>query len=701
MMRRSPADPSSQAAAPLNWDDPVTELMGVGPVRAESLAALGIRTIGDLLSHYPSRYEDRRNILSLAGLRHGETAVVRVRVTGKGRVHRRGRRSTVRTPVTDGDTLAELVWFNQPYRASSHVRGDRLLVVGTARIESGKTSITVREVEPDREDDGPHDTGGIVPVYRATEGLAQRGLRELVAQALRRCERLPDDPIPEDLRVARGLVGLSEALPEVHFPTSDDTRRVARRRMAYQELFALQLVLALRRRQVKSADGGGGMRAPGAVEELAARLPFELTGAQRRVIAEVAEDLAARAPAHRLIHGEVGSGKTVIAAAALLIAVRSGAQAAVMAPTELLAEQHHATLVELLGPLGVEVGLLTGSLPAPERNAVREALASGELACVVGTHALISEGVEFANLGLAIIDEQHRFGVRQRARLTVSRGRQPDLLIMSATPIPRTLALTAWGDFDVSVLDELPPGRKRPKTKLVAADKREAIWAGVARRLAQGRQAYVVCPAIDESEELDIAAATAVHEELATGPLADWRVELIHGRMDAARRREVMARFRDGETDVLVATSLIEVGVDVPNATVMVIQSAERFGLAQLHQLRGRVSRASHQPHCLLLPGDCGPESFERLAAVARMHDGFEIAEEDLRRRGQGELDGTAQHGLDASGLGTLLADTTALAQAREDAFALVEADPDFAAPGHEGLAALAERIRNADVWTL
>jgi ATP-dependent DNA helicase RecG len=657
MMRRSPADPSSQAAAPLNWDDPVTELMGVGPVRAESLAALGIRTIGDLLSHYPSRYEDRRNILSLAGLRHGETAVVRVRVTGKGRVHRRGRRSTVRTPVTDGDTLAELVWFNQPYRASSHVRGDRLLVVGTARIESGKTSITVREVEPDREDDGPHDTGGIVPVYRATEGLAQRGLRELVAQALRRCERLPDDPIPEDLRVARGLVGLSEALPEVHFPTSDDTRRVARRRMAYQELFALQLVLALRRRQVKSADGGGGMRAPGAVEELAARLPFELTGAQRRVIAEVAEDLAARAPAHRLIHGEVGSGKTVIAAAALL--------------------------------------------PAPERNAVREALASGELACVVGTHALISEGVEFANLGLAIIDEQHRFGVRQRARLTVSRGRQPDLLIMSATPIPRTLALTAWGDFDVSVLDELPPGRKRPKTKLVAADKREAIWAGVARRLAQGRQAYVVCPAIDESEELDIAAATAVHEELATGPLADWRVELIHGRMDAARRREVMARFRDGETDVLVATSLIEVGVDVPNATVMVIQSAERFGLAQLHQLRGRVSRASHQPHCLLLPGDCGPESFERLAAVARMHDGFEIAEEDLRRRGQGELDGTAQHGLDASGLGTLLADTTALAQAREDAFALVEADPDFAAPGHEGLAALAESIRNADVWTL
>ncbi len=373
--------------------------------------------------------------------------MVRVQVTGKGRVNRRGRRSTVRTPVTDGDALAELVWFNQPYRASAHAKGDRLLVVGTARVETGKTSITVREVETDREDDQPRDAGGLVPVYRATEGMAQRGLRELVAQALHRCERLPDDPIPADLRSARDLMGLAEALPEVHFPTSDDSRRAARRRMAYHELFALQLALALRRRQVKSADGDGGMTAPGAVEELVALLPFEPTGAQTRVIAEVAEDLAAAAPAHRLIHGEVGSGKTVIAAAALLI--------------------------------GVEVGLLTGSLPAPERNEIRDALASGELACVVGTHALISEGVEFANLGLAIIDEQHRFGVRQRARLTVAKGRQPDLLIMSATPIPRTLALTAWGDFDVSVLDELPPGRKRPRTKLVAVDKREAIWPGI------------------------------------------------------------------------------------------------------------------------------------------------------------------------------------------------------------------------------
>ena len=639
--------------------------------------------------------------MTLAELVHGESAVVRVQVTGKGRLHRRGRRSTVRTPVTDGDTVAELVWFNQPYRASAHAKGDRLLVVGTARVETGQTSITVREVETDSEDDQPRDAGGLVPVYRATEGMAQRGLRELVAQVLERCERLPDDPIPAYLRSARDLMGLAEALPEVHFPTSDDSRRAARRRMAYHELFALQLALALRRRQVKSADGDGGMTAPGAVEELVALLPFEPTGAQTRVIAEVAEDLAAAAPAHRLIHGEVGSGKTVIAAAALLIAVRSGAQAAVMAPTELLAEQHHATLVEMLGPLGVEVGLLTGSLPAPERNAIRDALASGELACVVGTHALISEGVEFANLGLAIIDEQHRFGVRQRARLTVAKSRQPDLLIMSATPIPRTLALTAWGDFDVSVLDELPPGRKRPRTKLVAVDKREAIWPGVIKRLDQGRQAYVVCPAIDESEELDIAAATAVHEELVSGQLADRRVDLIHGRMDADRRREVMARFRDGGTDVLVATSLIEVGVDVPNATVMIIQSAERFGLAQLHQLRGRVSRASHQPHCLLLPGDCGAESFERLAAVASMDDGFEIAEEDLRRRGEGELDGTSQSGLDAPGLGTLLADTTSLSQAREDAFALVELDPNFAEPGHEGLAALAESIRNADLWTL
>jgi len=502
------------------------------------------------------------------------------------------------------------------------------------------------------------------------------------------------------MRVRRELMPLPEALAEVHFPTGETARREARRRIAYHELFALQLALALRRRQVREPVVEGGLSAPQACDELLASLPFEPTRAQRRVIAEVEADLAAAEPAHRLIHGEVGSGKTVVAAAALLVAARAGAQGAVMAPTELLAEQHHATLSELLTPLGVAPVLLTGSLPPEERRAAREAVASGRAACAVGTHALFSEGVEFPRLALVIVDEQHRFGVRQRARLA-AKGDRPNVLVMSATPIPRTLALTAYGDFDVSTIDELPPGRRRPETVLLPRDERERAWEFAREQLAQGRQAYVVCPHIEESDELDVAAATATFQELAAGPLAGTRLGLIHGRMPPEQRHAAMNAFRDGGLQVLVATNLIEVGVDVPNAAAMVIESAERFGLAQLHQLRGRVSRSSHQPHCLLVAGDCGPDAFERLAIMTRTHDGFEIAEEDLRVRGPGELAGLRQHGFEALRVAGLLADTAALAQAREDAFALVDDDPELSAPGHEGLAGLLARLETSDLWTL
>ncbi|MCD6361848.1 MAG: ATP-dependent DNA helicase RecG [Armatimonadetes bacterium] len=679
----------------LSRDAPVTDLKGVGPARVELLAGLGISTVGDLLRHYPARYEDRSRVSRLGELRHGQTAVVRVEVTGRGRARRRGKRGTAWLPVTDGETRGELVWFNQPYRVRDMKPGDALLVVGTARVQSGRISLAVSECEP-ADAEGPH-TGGLVPVYPATEGVSQRLLRRLMAQALERCEP-PPDPLPDELRLARGLMPLPEALRRVHFPPDEAAGREARRCVTYHDLLAMQLALAMRRREVRAPTPDGRVPVEGAAEELAQHLPFEPTGAQQRVIAEVMADLAADEPAHRLVHGDVGSGKTVVAAAALLAAARAGRQGAVMAPTELLAEQHHATLSTLLRPLGVEPVLLTGGLSPDERRAVRDEISSGRARCVVGTHALFAEGVRFDDLAVVIVDEQHRFGVQQRARLA-AKGERPNVLVMSATPIPRTLALTVWGDFDVSTIDELPPGRRRPQTEVLPRERRDEAWDLLRERLAEGRQAYVVCPHVEPSEELEVSAAVTTFDELRGGPLADARLGLLHGRMDGEQRRAVMEDFRRGAVQVLVATNLIEVGVDVPNASVMVIDSAERFGLAQLHQLRGRISRSSHQPHCLLLAGDCGPEALERLAVLARTHDGFEIAEEDLRRRGPGELIGLRQHGFGALVAAGMPADTRTLAQAREDAFALVERDPELCAPEHEGLAELAARMGGTEPW--
>jgi len=693
--RGSAAD--NDAPGPLAWDAPITELSGVGPARAEALERLGIRAVGDLLLHCPTRYDDRRQVLSLRGLRHGQTAVVRVTVARRGRRSSRRRGAAAIIPVESAGADGELLFFGRPWMIEQATLGDELLVVGTARVESGKTSVVVAECERIDPDD-PQQVGGIVPVYPATEGISPRMIRGWVAQALERCP-LPDDPLPERLRERRKLPTLAEAMREMHAPSDLLAARRARHRLAFDELLALQLALARRRRNAREPSPEAVLGAEGLVEEFAATLPFAPTGAQERVMAEVAADLAADAPAHRLVHGEVGSGKTVIAALAMIAAARAGRQAAMMAPTELLAEQHYETLRELLAPSGVEPVLLTGGMSADDRAAAQEALDSGRLRCAVGTHALFSARVAFADLAVAVIDEQHRFGVRQRARLS-AKGARPNVFVMSATPIPRTLALAVWGDFDVSVLDELPPGRKRPETRLLPAEERNAAWAFVREQVAGGRQAYVVCPAIDESEQ-EMAAATATFEQLAGGPLSDLRLGLVHGRLDAERRRAVMRGFRDGETDVLVATSLIEVGVDVPNATTIVIENAERFGLAQLHQLRGRVARAGWRPHCLLLSGTDSPEALERLAVLVRTADGFEIAEEDLLRRGPGELDGVRQSGLPDLHIASIIADTAALSQAREDAFDLIDRDPELAQPEHAGLRGLLDRASSGEPWTL
>ena len=696
--RRQPeADASNEedGPAPLALHDSITELKGVGPSRAEALARLNIESAGDLLLHCPSRYEDRRQVLTMRELKHGQSAVVRVTISGKGRRTNPFRGAAAVIPAQSGGAEGELLFFGRPWMIDSLSEGDELLVIGTAKIDDGKPTIAVNECES--LDGDLSDVARIVPVYPMTDGVSQNMLRSWVEQALERCP-LPDDPLPERLLQKRKLMPLPQAIREMHCPSDMPATRASRHRLAYQELLGLQLALALRRRKATAPEPGSALAVEGAREDLVAALPFTPTGAQDRVMDEIAADLAADAPAHRLIHGEVGSGKTVVAALALAVAARGGAQGALMAPTEVLAEQHHESLRELLGPLGIEPVLLTGSLPGPERAAALEALEEGRTACAVGTHALFSEGVQFANLAVAVIDEQHRFGVRQRARLS-RKGERPNVFVMSATPIPRTLALAVHGDFDISVIDELPPGRKDPETELLPEGQRALAWEFVRARVAEGRQAYVVCPAIDPSDEM--AAATETHEALASGPLADLRLGLVHGRMDVDVRHEAMRAFREGETDVLVATSLIEVGVNVANASTIVIENAERFGLAQLHQLRGRVARAGWQPHCLLLTGSGKPETLDRLAVLTRTSDGFEIAEEDLQRRGPGELDGVRQSGLPDFRIASLIADTGALVDAREDAFEIIERDPRLESDEFLPLRELVLKARSSDMWTL
>ncbi len=669
-------------------DSPLQALRGVGPKRAETLAALGLRTVGDLLRHYPLRHEDRRCLPSLAGLTHRQTATVCVTVTGPGEARFRAGRQAAAVPVTDGETPATLLWFGQPYRAGQFQAGERLVVSGMAMQHRDGLSLIVAEYER-LGDAGPEErlsVGGLVPIYPLTSGVTQRGLRQLIALALERCDPLPEGVAPPELAARRGLMPLPQALRTLHFPPEAEAARPARERIAYEELLLLQCALARRKREAQVVGEAAAVPAASLAETFSASLPFSPTGAQQRVIGEVAADLERSAAANRLIHGDVGSGKTVCAAFALLAAAKAGRQAALMAPTELLAEQHYRTVSDLLAPFGVSCCLLMGGLPAAAQAAARRRIATGDAPVVIGTHALFQERVEFRDLAVAVIDEQHRFGVNQRARLS-SKGARSNLFVMSATPIPRTLALTAYGDFDVSVVDELPPGRTPVHTALMWGKERGRAYETLAGHVVAGRQGYVVCPLIEVTDEkARLAAAEREFHRLQSGLFAGFKLGLLHGRIDAAEREQVMARFRDGEIEILVATTVIEVGVDVPNATVMLVENAERFGLAQLHQLRGRVGRGSHQAICLLLTRARSPDVVERLQILEKTSNGFEIAEEDLRRRGPGELAGVRQSGLPDLRMADLVGDTQTLYKAREDAFELIAADPNLALPEHTAL---------------
>jgi len=656
---------------------------GGGPVVAEKLAALGIRTVYDLLHYLPRRHEDRRSPPCVRDLAEGEVVGVRVRLLGAATTRQTRRMPVVKALARDDTGMTTLVWFNQHWVADRLRDGDVLIVSGRVSTRLGSSEIAVAEYEIEPPEGDSLGAGRIVPIYGLTSGLYQNNLRRAVRRALDQFATSDFDPVPAETRSRRRLVGYAEALRAAHYPATLEDIEASHRRLAYEELFVLETELASRRLGMTRCQAPPLEQAAEAVRELARALPYELTGAQKRVVRRIANEVTRPSPMQRLLHGDVGSGKTAVAMAAVLMAVRSGYQAALMAPTEILAEQHLRTLTESLGPLGVSVVLLTGAQRAGAKRRAHDEIAQHQAQVVVGTHALIQERVDFSRLGLAVIDEQHRFGVMQRARL-MTKGVNPHTLVMTATPIPRTLAMTVYGDLDVSVLDEMPPGRQPVSTKTMGP--RQA-YALVRREVSRGRQAYVVCPLIEESETLDAEAAVALAERLRGGELAGIPLGLLHGRLPADEKDHVMGEFVAGQLSVLVSTTVIEVGVDVPNATVMVVENAERFGLAQLHQLRGRIGRGHHASYCALVCAARTAAAHQRVAALCRTSDGFAIAEEDLRLRGPGEYFGTKQSGLPDLQVADVIRDADLVAAAREDAFALVETDPGLAAPEHRGLA--------------
>jgi ATP-dependent DNA helicase RecG len=677
----------SAAGPRRSLDTPVEFLTGVGPRRAEALRRLNIFTARDLLFHVPHRYEDASTVTPIARLKVGDDATVIGTVISKGILPTRKGLRIFQAVVQDDSGLIEVGWPGQPWLDRQINKGDQLLLSGPVRFYHGRQLAPREFVNLGAEGDTA-DAGRVLAVYPATEGLSFKLIRQLIENHLDTFLPLVEEYLPPELLAEAGVRPLPEALRALHRPTSVAEALAARGRLAYEELLFVHL-LQLRARAL-AREARDGIRFENR-KDLTSRfrevLPFALTGAQVRAVREIVADMCAPERMHRLLQGDVGSGKTVVAVFAALLALENGYQVAVMAPTELLAEQHARTFDTLLAPLGIIPVLITGSRSAKERKLAATRLESGEPCIAIGTHALQVEGTRFAKLGLAIIDEQHRFGVEHR-RALVEQGtarEKPDVLLMSATPIPRSLALTMYGDLDVSVLDERPPGRQPVTTALRPESARGRVLAFIERQLEAGRQAYLVYPLIDESEKVMLKAATQAFDELAHGPLAGRRLALLHGKMKSDEKDTVMRQFRDGALDVLVATTVIEVGIDVPNATVMVVEHPERFGLSQLHQLRGRVGRGAEESYCILL-GDVGEEVAERLRPFLETEDGFVIARADLAQRGMGDLFGERQSGVPMFKVADPLRDEALSELARAGAERLLARDPALTRPEHAGL---------------
>ena len=671
--------------ADLNTD--VRYIKGIGEKKAQAFNKLGVFSLYDLISYFPRKYEDRSQYKPIALVMDGEQVCIRAIVADMPRLVRvRRGMELVKFRAVDESGSVDITYFNQNYVKDNISRGDCIVFFGKVEVNGSRRSM----VNPVYEREGAEKgvTGRIVPVYRLCAGLNQRTVMQSVRQGLNLCgDELPDI-LPEEVRESCRLVQARYAFENIHFPADFEALELARRRLIFEELFVL--ACALGRMRGQRVNEGGIILPRSDLEEFWRSLPFSPTNAQRRAAAQAVADMGRGRVMSRLIQGDVGSGKTLVAAALIWFTWKGGYASAFMAPTEILAEQHFATLTAMLSPLGLRVGKLTGAMSAKEKRLAKEALKNGEFDLIVGTHALFSEDVEYSRLGLVVTDEQHRFGVSQRSAL-IGKGERPHVLVMSATPIPRTLALIIYGDLDVSVIDELPPGRQKVDTFTVDESYRQRLNGFIRKQVGEGRQVFVVCPMVEENEDLPVKLKSAQEhaKELAL-TFPELRVACVHGKMKAKDKDSIMASFAAGQTDILVATTVIEVGVDVPNASLMIVENAERFGLSQLHQLRGRVGRGQHKSYCILVSDNDSEEVRSRLKIMCRTNDGFRISEEDLRLRGPGDFFGSRQHGLPEMHVADLGADVNVLQKAQDEAWRLLEQDPELSFPGH---AALRERV--------
>jgi ATP-dependent DNA helicase RecG len=668
-------------------DREIKYLKGVGEKRAKLFYRLGVETVGDLLRFYPRAYQDFSSPVRIKDTVPGDTCCIKATITEPAKVSfvRRGM-TLYKFKAADDTAVLTLTFFNNKYVVDMLKEGQTYYFYGRIGGSLFRREIVAPEFEPG------NTQPCMRPIYPLTAGITSRQIAFVVQQALELCEESFADAFPVSLRKKYKLCHIGFALSNIHFPKDRDCLETARRRLVFEELLTLSLGMALLRRRSKTR--GAPICAKHDFSEFYKKLPFEPTGAQKRAVLEAAADMVSDTPMNRLIEGDVGSGKTAVAAALCWNAVQNSQQCALMAPTEILARQHFKTLTSLLVPCGISVGLLTGSMTASEKQRTLKLLKSHELDVIVGTHALISKGVEFDSLGLVITDEQHRFGVGQRAALA-SKGKNPHVLVMSATPIPRTLGLIIYGDLDISVLDEMPLGRQTVKTYCVDTSKRIRVYNFIKKNIAKGLQAYIVCPLVEDAPENSgaLVAATDYAEKIANEQFKGYRVGLLHGRLKPTQKEEIMRDFVNGELDILVSTTVIEVGVDVPNAAVMVIENAERFGLSQLHQLRGRVGRGSAQSYCILISDARGKEASARLRTMCETSDGFKIAEKDLELRGPGDFFGSRQHGLPELKIADIVTDMGMLTTARQAADEILKLDPELKKPENAGLKALANAM--------
>ncbi len=696
--------PPAPAYARTGLDSPVTALQGVGSQQAKRLARLGIRTIRDTLYFFPRHHDDYSQLKPINRIEYGEEVTIIAQVWDAGARATRGGSSLFKATLSDGTGFIEATWFNQPYLADRIKRGQQIVISSRVNEYLGRLCFNSPEWEP-LEQELLH-TARLVPVYPLTEGIHARWLRRLVKRTVDYWSKRLPDHLPGSVREEADLMDLETAILQIHFPDNKELLERARYRLAFDELFVLQIGLLRRRHLWRSTPGKPLPVDDATLHDFIRSLSFELTHAQQRALRQIVADLRSDQPMNRLLQGDVGSGKTVVAAAAMALTVAAGAQAAMMAPTEILSEQHYQTIGRLLEQMpghSPTIRLLTGSVTGREREEIYAGLADGSVDVVVGTHALIQKGVQFRELALAVIDEQHRFGVHQRAALRQKGARpegspegsprraqpeeyNPHLLVMTATPIPRSLELTLWGHLDVSVIDEMPPGRKPVRTRLILPTERERAYNFVRSQVEKGRQVFIICPLVEESEKVEAKAAVDEHKRLQKYIFPDLRLGLLHGRLKSEEKEATMARFAQGELDILVATSVVEVGIDVPNAAVMLVEGADRFGLAQLHQFRGRVGRGEHASYCLLVSDSASPEAQERLQAVEATNDGFALAQKDLELRGPGEFLGTRQSGFPDLKLASVT-DLRLVEAAREAARRFFETDPELADPDNRLLA--------------